>query len=277
MPRQITSTTAISRPTTIAAPVADEAMPLHQQVTATIVRQIEQGNLRPGMMLPSETELARQFGVSRQTIRAGLEALARAGLLERHRGRGTLIKRPPIQQNLARFYSIAQEMRRRGAALTTQVLARGHLAEGDELAAPACKHLEMADPQQVGYLLRLRLVDGTPLLLETLTFPVALCPDLLQMPTSGGDDPGAASFYEALATRAGRQVSRAHETFRPALVRGYEAHLLNVAPGTPVFEVERTSFVGEQPVEWRRTLARGDRYSYAVDLLNPVEQGEVGE
>ncbi len=252
-------------------------MPLHQQVTTKIARQIEQGDLRPGMLLPPETELARQFGVSRQTMRAGLAALARAGLLERHRGRGTVIKRPPIQQNLSRFYSIAQEMRRRGAALRTLVLARGRLGADDDLTAPACAHLEITDPQQVGYLLRLRLVDGAPLLLETLTFPAALCPDLLQLPAPGEDDPGAASFYEALAARAGLQVSRAHETFRPTLVAGYEARLLNVAPGTPVLEVERTSFVADQPVEWRRTLARGDRYSYAVDLLNPVEEGDIGE
>jgi hypothetical protein len=28
------------------------------------------------------------------------------------------------------------------------------------------------------------------------------------------------------------------------------------------------------PVEWRRSLVRGDHYSYVVELLNPSEDGD---
>jgi GntR family transcriptional regulator len=210
-------------------------------------------------------------------MRMGLETLVRAGLLERRRGKGTIVRRPPIQQHLARFYSIAREMRQRGLELQTQVLARGRFDAQDEVAALACERLGLADPSQVGYLLRLRLVEGIPLLLETVTFPASLCPVLLDVPMAQADDPGAASFYEVLRRQTSMQVTSAHETFRPTLVTGYEARLLGISTGTPVFEVERTSFVESQKVEWRRTLARGDRYSYAVDLLNPVEEGDMGE
>lgn len=258
-------------------PLSEAALPLHQQITRTLMRQIESGQIRPGEMLPPELELARQVGVSRHTMRMGLESLVRAGLIERHRGKGTVVRQPPIQQHLARFYSIAREMRQRGLELKTQVLARGRLHAQDELAALACERLELADPSQVGFLLRLRQVEGTPLLLETVTFPAALCPVLLDAPHAQADDPGAASFYEVLIRQANMRVMRAHETFRPVLVNGYEARLLGISTETPIFEVERTSFVGDQKVEWRRTLARGDRYIYAVDLLNPVEEGDIGE
>lgn len=252
-------------------------MPLHQQITQTLRQSIESGQLRPGELLPPELELARQFEVSRHTMRMGLEALVRAGLIERQRGKGTMVRRPPIQQHLARFYSLAREMRQRGLELQTQVLARGRFDAQDELAALACERLELTDSSQVGYLLRLRLVEGTPLLLETVTFPAALCPVLLEVPQDQADDPGAASFYEVLSRQADTRVTSAHEAFRPVLVDGYEARLLGISVTTPVFEVERTSFAGDQKVEWRRTFARGDRYGYAVDLLNPVEEGDIGE
>jgi GntR family transcriptional regulator len=210
-------------------------------------------------------------------MRMGLEALVHAGLIERRRGKGTVVKRPPIQQTLSRFYSIAREMRQQGLELKTQVLARGHFDVQDELAALACDRLGLPDPSQVGYLLRLRLVEGTPLLLETVTFPAALCPALLDMPMAQADDLGSGSFYEVLRREANMHVTSAHETFRPLLATSYEARLLSISTGMPVFEVERTSFVSEQKVEWRRTLARGDRYRYEVDLLNPVEEGDVGE
>jgi GntR family transcriptional regulator len=240
-----------------------------------IQEQIEQGHLRPGDLLPPEIDLARQFGISRHTVRVGLEALVRAGRLERQRGRGTVVRRPPIEQNLARFYSIAEEMRLRGTDLQTQVLARGRLAPEDDLAALACKRLGVSEARQIGYVLRLRLVEGMPLLLETVTFPVAVCPYFLEVPALGREDVGAAPFYETLEQRSQLQVTSARETFRPLLVTGYEARLLGVPSGTAVFEVERTSFVDAHPVEWRRTLARGDRYLYAVDLVNPREAGSA--
>jgi len=256
----------------IASDAAD-GEPLHRRVTATLARQIARGELRPGAMLPPEIELAQRFGVSRHTMRAGLDTLVHQGLLERRRGKGTVVREPPISQSLERFYSLAHEMRTQGEELRTQVLARGRLDDADPLAEVACARLGIADPTSIGYLLRLRLVQGSPLLLETLTFPAALCPALLDIPATGADDPAAGSFYDALAAGAGVRVARARETFRPALVTGYEARLLGVPAGTPVFDVERTSYADGRAVEWRRSLARGDRYTYAVELRNPDDEG----
>jgi GntR family transcriptional regulator len=252
----------------------EQSSSLHQRITEIIKRQMDQGLLRPGDSLPPEVELAHRFGVSRHTVRVGLETLVRAGRLERQRGRGTVVRRPPIEQNLARFYSVAEEMRLRRTDLQTQVLARGRLALEDDLAAKASERLSISNARQIGFLLRLRLVEGTPVFLETITFPVAVCPYFLEVPAPNSEDIGAAPFYETLEQRSHLSVSKARETFRPILVSGYEARLLGVPAGTPVFEVERISYVEERPIEWRRTLARGDRYVFAVDLVHPnMESG----
>jgi GntR family transcriptional regulator len=227
-----------------------------------------------GSLLPGEVRLARDFGVSRQTMRVALDALVRAGLLERRPGKGTIVLRPRIEQPLSRLYSIVGEIRRLGVALVTLVLARGVLTPGDELAPPACDHLGIRQPGDIGYLLRLHLVDGTPLLIETLTFPAALCPDLLVEPLPGQVDVGAGSFYDALEWRGKTHVTRARESFRPVAVTGYEARLLRVPVGTPVFAVERVSYADQIVVEWRTSMVRGDHYSYVVELLNPSDDGE---
>lgn len=254
----------------------DGGVPLHQQVTQAITRQIEQGALPPGSMLPPEVELAQQFGVSRHTVRAGISALVRAGLLARRRGHGTFVTRPRMQQSLARFYSLAREMRTHGQRLQTLVLARGRMRPTDELASVACDELGLDDPDAVGYLRRLRLVEETPLLLEVVTFPAALCPALLELPDERTGDLGARPFYDVLAERAGIHVAHARETLRPGIVEGEDALLLQVTPGTPVLHVERASTADERPVEWRQALVRGDRFAYTVDLLNPMEEGESG-
>jgi DNA-binding FadR family transcriptional regulator len=54
-----------------------------------IGQQIVSGHFAPGQRLPTEAELARQFGVSRPSLREALTALARKGLLEARARRGT--------------------------------------------------------------------------------------------------------------------------------------------------------------------------------------------
>lgn len=58
-----------------------------QQVAAAIRQEILEGRLKPGDSLPSELELAAQFGVSRPTVRAGLQELCAAQVLSVQRGR----------------------------------------------------------------------------------------------------------------------------------------------------------------------------------------------
>lgn len=59
-----------------------------QQVAAAIKQEILEGGLRPGDKLPSEEDLARIFGVSRPTVRTGLQALCASHVLVVQRGRG---------------------------------------------------------------------------------------------------------------------------------------------------------------------------------------------
>lgn len=248
----------------------DSAFPLHRQVTAAIRRQIDSGALPAGSMLPPEIELARQFGVSRHTMRAGLDALVREGLLMRQRGRGTIVSRPRIQQSLSRFYSLAHEMRARGERLTTQVLARGRLSPNDDLADVAAAALSEDHPSDIGYVLRVRLVNDEPLQLETLTFCAERFPWMLRAPANG-EDSAALPFYDELVRRGEPGVTRARETFQPVAATSYEARLLRIPSGTPVFQVDRASYADDQIVEWRRTLVRGDRYVFAIELNNPAD------
>ncbi len=256
-------------------PDRDPEEPLHRHITRTLTRWIEEERLPPGSLLPTEVELARQFQVSRHTMRAGIDALVRAGRLERFRGKGTFITQPRIQQSLAHFYSVADTMSTRGAHLETVVLERGWLRPDHALAEAAIEGLGVTNVRTVGYLQRLRSVDGVPLLLEWVMFPGELCPMLLTNPADGEDDPAAAPFYEAITKYSGIVISTARETLRPVAVKGREARLLVVPPQTPVFAVERVSFFEDRPIEWRHALVRGDRYSYVVELKNPREESSL--
>lgn len=65
------------------------------QVVAYVRGLIERGLLRPGDRLPAERDLAVQLGVSRPTVRAGLQALAGIGVVQSRHGSGTFIPAGP--------------------------------------------------------------------------------------------------------------------------------------------------------------------------------------
>jgi len=53
-----------------------------------------------GTAIPSERQLSADLGVSRLTLRAALDDLAREGYLVRRRGSGTYVQQPKISQEL---------------------------------------------------------------------------------------------------------------------------------------------------------------------------------
>ena len=66
-----------------------------EQVIAHVRDLIERGTLRPGDRLSSERQLARDVGVSRPSVRAGLRSLAAMGVVQTRHGAGTFITDGP--------------------------------------------------------------------------------------------------------------------------------------------------------------------------------------
>lgn len=73
----------------------DFAPPKYAQVMTAIQQRIRDGEYAPGDMLPSETQLVREFGVGRTTVVRALQTLAMQGWIEREHGRGSFVKGRP--------------------------------------------------------------------------------------------------------------------------------------------------------------------------------------
>ena len=70
---------------------APDPQKLYQQIARAISTSINDGRYRPGDKLPSERELADDFGVSRPTIRDAMIALEFQGLVEARQGSGVYV------------------------------------------------------------------------------------------------------------------------------------------------------------------------------------------
>jgi GntR family transcriptional regulator len=66
--------------------------PKYAQIVSTIQRRIQAGDYPPGAMLPSETQLIREFGVSRPTVVRALQVLQSQRWIDREHGRGSFVR-----------------------------------------------------------------------------------------------------------------------------------------------------------------------------------------
>ncbi|HWE60134.1 MAG TPA: GntR family transcriptional regulator [Chloroflexota bacterium] len=66
-------------------------VPLYAQLYAYLLDEIKGGRLQPGDRVPTEKQLAAQFGVSAITSKKALEELVRANVLKRTRGKGSFV------------------------------------------------------------------------------------------------------------------------------------------------------------------------------------------
>ena len=67
-------------------------MTFPQQIASSIEWRITSGKYRVGERIPTESQLATSFGVSRGTVREALKSLVSIGMLESHQGSGTFVK-----------------------------------------------------------------------------------------------------------------------------------------------------------------------------------------
>src|SRR5947209_18308252 len=95
---------------------------LHDQARRRLEKLIADRGLQPGNRLPTETELAGEFNVSRTTIRNALKALEHEGKIERLPGRGTIVRQPRLGQLLGKLLSFTEEMRLRGLTPSNRLL-----------------------------------------------------------------------------------------------------------------------------------------------------------
>jgi GntR family transcriptional regulator len=232
-------------------------VPRYAAIEEELRQRIDRGQVRPGDPLPPELTLCRDFGVSRHTLRRALESLQRSGLITRHPGRGTFITRPSlVTQPLSGFYSFVGSLTEQGHAPMSVVLERSVVTASTD----STEKLHLERGEKVVRLIRKRLADDVPLALEIVEMPFRLFPALATT------DIGNRSLYDTLESETGIVVTGATEAIRPVVLSEEEAALLDVPAGSAAFLVERITSAGEQRVEWRRSLIRGDRYLYSVDL-----------
>jgi GntR family transcriptional regulator len=211
-----------------------------------------------GTALPSERQLSADLGVSRLTLRAALDELAREGYLVRRRGSGTYVQQPKISQELT-MTSFSEDMRRRGMVPASRTLSMARELAGARLG----RLLHVSPSEQILVIKRLRLADGETMAIETLHLPEAFVPGLTAKDLSG-------SLYELLRDRYDIVLQSGTQAIEPTVTNEEESAALGVPLHSPAFLFERTSQdQSGRIVEFVQSVYRGDRYRIVTELSRP--------
>ena len=148
----------------------------YQRVIELIDKIIASRGLESGSLLPTQKELAEMANVSLITVRRALDELEREGRVIGHQGVGTFVARPRIVSQPANRGGLLATLAERGITPDVQT----HLLEV-RLAMPKptiARALGLASGDPVWQVVRLRLIDGQPMVIEQALVPEALAPDL---------------------------------------------------------------------------------------------------
>ncbi|QZY53089.1 GntR family transcriptional regulator [Leucobacter tenebrionis] len=210
----------------------------------------------PGHRLPPERELMRTFGVARETIRRALDDLVFEGQLVKRAGVGTFVARPRLTKQF-RMRSFTEEMRAQGMSSSSRLISATTHAAGARTGA----QLRISPASPVISIQRVRLANDEPMAIETLRLPLDLVPGLAVRELE------SRSLYETLREDYDIELSSGSQRIEATVTDDAESALLGLAPQSPALLVDRVTWTAEgRRVEAARSVYRGDRYRFEVDL-----------
>jgi GntR family transcriptional regulator len=240
---------------------------LHYQIRLDLLRRIQDGELPPGAALPSERELCARYGVSRPTVRQATQELVKTGVLERRRGLGTFVAQPKVRQQLGGVLGFTERMKREGRRPSNRLLTH-RTCRADELDDAVGAALALEPSDRVLQIVRKRLADDVPILLETVHLPASRFPGIESV------DFEQESLYQTLRERYGVYLGNLRETLEPVLLSEREAELLDTRSKRASIRATITSFDRSgSPVEHTTSVVRGDASQYYIELGDGQEAG----
>lgn len=217
--------------------------PLYSQVKELIIQEIYQGAWSPGDLLPSETRLGQDYGVSQGTVRKALDELAAENLVIRHQGKGTFVAAHTPDRALFHFFHITSNngVRQMPSSQEKGMTRRRALRE-------ETVKLGLQSAARVIQIDRVRTLEGKPVIAESIVVPAKVFPDLDKLPLE--DLPN--NLYQLYEERYCVTISRAVEHLRAVAASPQDAAWLGVKKGSPLQLIERVAHnLKGVPVELR--------------------------
>lgn len=229
-------------------------IPLYRQVEKILEEKIIAGQWEVGRQLPTEQELSDLFEVSTITVKRAVIELVNKGYLFRQRGKGTFVSGAAKEQDLNSIIALSTGSDQEHPH---ELLSFKYEAAGAEIA----QKLKIDSADEVIKIERLKIENNDPLALEYTYLPADRCPGLTP------DDINNDLIFNLLKNRFDISLGRAKVFIRPYILPKNQSKLLQVDPGTAVFEWERITYTKQEDIiEYSKFYIRDDKEVYYTEV-----------
>jgi GntR family transcriptional regulator len=227
---------------------------LYQKVAEDIKAAIAAGEYPASAKLPSESELALRYGVSRGTIRQAFAALRADGVIASRRGARRVVIGGPRIQSFGELLSFSRWARAMGEVPSGHVVS----LERRPATATEAERLVILPGSDIYALVRVRLLSGRPVMVERAVYPGKV--GILV----AGLDLTADSITERLE-ELGVVFTDAEHVIDAVPASAEDARLLGVRAGVPLLRERRfTTDRAGHPVEWSDDRYLGKETAFSV-------------
>jgi GntR family transcriptional regulator len=231
---------------------ANSPVALYEQLYDKLRTAIEEGHLATGKQLPSERQLAADFGISRVTTRRALDKLQREGYIAAFQGKGSFVAAGAPQATTPDvLQGFAEAMLERGMVPRSRILSQGIVPVTDAVA----RRLGCERNDRVIRIRRLRLADNTPIALHTSYLRYPLCRPILEI------DLEKFSLYRVLQENLNIRLARTDRRARSIMGSTRDLALLDLSPPATLMQVFRQTY---------------DDHGYVVEYLEAIQREDAG-
>ncbi len=223
-------------------PQVQNSSTLPEKVAEQLRGMVVRGELAPSAQLPTEPELSRALNVSRATLRAALDSLAREGVVVRRRGVGTFVAEQPLAaNNLNLNWGVTEVIRATGAVPgTTDLNVRAELADERQ-----SMRLNLPPEATVVVIERVRLADERRVVFSRDVVPLALLPGASARSIAQELEDfllSEQSLYGYLRAKLGLDFHHAGAWLRPVTADDEMAERLHIPLGSGLLYIEQVDY-----------------------------------
>jgi len=234
----------------------DPAHSFWARIAHEIANSIRHGIYEPGQRLPSEHELAEQYGVNRHTVRRSLTTLGQLGLVRSEQGSGTFVEDFAVDLVLRKRTRHRQNLANAGLKGSLQVLGSSVESASPDVA----KALKVRVGKPVLHLVVLGTGANQPLHVSDRYFPLPRFTSLEEHLRENG------SISESLLVLGVMDYTRLQSRISARLPSNEVAGHLRQPANRPTLQVSSVNVDNDQiPIEFACTWFAGDRVTLTVD------------
>ena len=215
----------------------ERSPPVAQQVYEHLRQQLLEGEYTHGQRMPSETQLAQEFAVSRATVRQALGMLEAQRLVSRRQGDGTFATPDTVDLYLKPHneWQIILQIQASGRQATMELLTVEHRPASPQ----EVDELRLTEDQSVHHLRYRFLADGLPVMIGVYILPEAI------LKSFDAEQDLKQPLVNFVAQFSHHGLENGHVQFDAVAASPVLAADLNLEPGTPLLDMHGTVYASE--------------------------------